>query len=194
MPCTLTLLLPIQKMAKKNLKNDQTLANGYPSERTRRELSNEYQHDRVSMIFKNLCVIMLWMKVASALKGLNTFLHLLHYNYHLSCQSLTFTITALTAAQLWFQEWGVTWTTEGEITLSPISSLLSYIVYRHFFFQLSFIVTFSAISKLSYDRSVVVCCRKPEHGLSQYLETGCPNRGSIDYCMSKVWYKVHTTN
>ena len=32
------------------------------------------------------------------------------------------------------------------------------------------------------------------HGLSQYLETGCPNRGFIDFCVSKVWYKVHTTN
>ena len=32
------------------------------------------------------------------------------------------------------------------------------------------------------------------HGLSQHLETGCPNRGFIDCCVSKVWYKVHTTN
>ena len=32
------------------------------------------------------------------------------------------------------------------------------------------------------------------HGLSQYLETGCPNGGFIDFCVSKVWYKVHTTN
>ena len=32
------------------------------------------------------------------------------------------------------------------------------------------------------------------HGLSQYLETGCPNRGFIDFWVSKVWYKVHTTN
>ena len=33
-----------------------------------------------------------------------------------------------------------------------------------------------------------------EHGLSQYLETGCPNRGFVDFCVSKVWHKVHTTN
>ena len=32
------------------------------------------------------------------------------------------------------------------------------------------------------------------HGLSRYLETGCPNRGFIDFCVSKVWYKIHTTN
>ena len=32
-----------------------TLANGYSSESAQRELSNEYQHDRVSMLFKNLC-------------------------------------------------------------------------------------------------------------------------------------------
>ena len=29
---------------------------------------------------------------------------------------------------------------------------------------------------------------------SRYLETGCPNRGFIDFCVSKVWYKIHTTN
>ena len=29
----------------------ETLANGYLFERTQRELSNEYQHDRVSMVF-----------------------------------------------------------------------------------------------------------------------------------------------
>ena len=31
-------------------------------------------------------------------------------------------------------------------------------------------------------------------GLSRYLETGCPNRGFKDFCVSKVWYKMHTTN
>ena len=31
-------------------------------------------------------------------------------------------------------------------------------------------------------------------GLSRYLETGCPNRGFIDVCMSKEWYKIHTSN
>ena len=38
---------------------------------TERELSDEYQHDMVQMIFRNLCVPMLWMKVASALEGFN---------------------------------------------------------------------------------------------------------------------------
>ena len=32
------------------------------------------------------------------------------------------------------------------------------------------------------------------HGLSQDLETGCPNEGFIDFWVSKVWYKVHSTN
>ena len=48
----------------------ETMANGYSYESTQRELSNEYQHDRVQMIFKNLCVLVPWMKVASALEGL----------------------------------------------------------------------------------------------------------------------------
>ena len=47
-----------------------TLANGYSFESTQRELSNEYQHDRVWMLFRNLCVRVLWTKVVSALKGL----------------------------------------------------------------------------------------------------------------------------
>ena len=32
---------------------------------------NEYQHDRVKMVFKIVCFLVLWMKVASALEGLN---------------------------------------------------------------------------------------------------------------------------
>ena len=35
----------------------ETLAYGYSSESTQRELSNEYPHDRVKMVFKNLCII-----------------------------------------------------------------------------------------------------------------------------------------
>ena len=34
------------------------------------ELSNEYQHDMVYMVFKDLCILVLWTKVASALEGL----------------------------------------------------------------------------------------------------------------------------
>ena len=48
----------------------ETLANGYSSESTPRELSNEYQHDWVWMVIKNLCIFVLWIKVASALDRL----------------------------------------------------------------------------------------------------------------------------
>ena len=48
----------------------ETLANGYSSESTQRELSNEYQHDRVQMVFRKLSIFVLWMKVDSALEGL----------------------------------------------------------------------------------------------------------------------------
>ena len=51
----------------KTWKMIETLANGY---KWANELSNEYQHDRVWMFFKNLCILVLWTKVASALKGL----------------------------------------------------------------------------------------------------------------------------
>ena len=51
-------------------KMTETLTHGYSSESTQRELSNKYQHERVSMVFKNLCVLLLWTKEASALGGL----------------------------------------------------------------------------------------------------------------------------
>ena len=35
------------------------------------ELSNEYQHDRVLIVFNNGCILVLWLKVASALEGLS---------------------------------------------------------------------------------------------------------------------------
>ena len=43
------------------------MANGYSSESSLRELSYAYQHDRVWMVFKHLCV--LWTKVPSAIVG-----------------------------------------------------------------------------------------------------------------------------
>ena len=50
----------------------ETLAHGYSTESTRRELSNEYQDNRVSMVFKNVCILVGWTKVvASAKEGLN---------------------------------------------------------------------------------------------------------------------------
>ena len=58
------------KIMRETLKLTETLANGYSYESTRRELSNEYQHDRVLMVFEKICVFVLWMKVASALEGL----------------------------------------------------------------------------------------------------------------------------
>ena len=46
------------------------LAHGYSSYSAQRDLSNEYQHDRVYMVFKNLCLIVLWVKVGLAWEGL----------------------------------------------------------------------------------------------------------------------------
>ena len=50
----------------------QTLVNGYTFESTRRELSNEYQYDRVKMIFKNLCIRVLLTVLTSALEEFNS--------------------------------------------------------------------------------------------------------------------------
>ena len=46
-----------------------TLAHGYSSESTQRELSNECQNDRVKLDVKNVWVLVLWTKIASALGG-----------------------------------------------------------------------------------------------------------------------------
>ena len=48
----------------------ETLEHWYSSESAQRELSNEYQRDRDKMFFRNLCILVLWSKVASALEGL----------------------------------------------------------------------------------------------------------------------------
>ena len=48
----------------------ETLAYGYSSESTHRELSNEFQHDRILMVFKSLSILVLWTKEALALEGL----------------------------------------------------------------------------------------------------------------------------
>ena len=45
---------------------------------TQRKLSNEYQHDRVSLVFKNLCILVHWTKVASPLDGLIVMGELIH--------------------------------------------------------------------------------------------------------------------
>ena len=59
----------------------ETLANCYSSERTQRELSNEYQHDSVWMDFKNRWIFVLGTKVVSALEGLNNLKTSLLFKY-----------------------------------------------------------------------------------------------------------------
>ena len=64
------LLMANYKMMQKSWKMIETLAHGYSSESTQQELSNEYQNDRVLMVNRKLCVLVLWTKVASASVGL----------------------------------------------------------------------------------------------------------------------------
>ena len=42
----------------------ETLTHWYSSESTQREVCNEYQHDRVSIVIKDLGILVLWTKVA----------------------------------------------------------------------------------------------------------------------------------
>ena len=67
----LTAKLAYTKLCKNPEKPLKPLANGYSSESAQQELSNEHQHDRVLMDSKNLCILVLWAKVATALEGLN---------------------------------------------------------------------------------------------------------------------------
>ena len=57
-------------MIQKNLKMTETLADGYSYESAHEELCNEYPHDMVMMVFINLRIFLLWMKVASPLEVL----------------------------------------------------------------------------------------------------------------------------
>ena len=57
-------------MMQKTCSMIETLAHDYSFEITQRELSNEYHYGRVFMVFKNLCLLVLWTKVALAFEGL----------------------------------------------------------------------------------------------------------------------------
>ena len=62
---SLTLMLLVDNVAntkwcKVIWKMTETLAHGYSSESTQWELSNEYKHDRVKMVFKDLSVLVFW--------------------------------------------------------------------------------------------------------------------------------------
>ena len=56
--------LAITKLWEKAERMTETLAHGYSYESTQQELSNEYQFDRVKMVFKDICFLVLWTKVA----------------------------------------------------------------------------------------------------------------------------------
>ena len=76
------------KIMQKTSKMTETMTYGYSSESTHWELSNEYQHDRVWMVLKNICDFVLWRKVALALEGSTLSCFKASFEY---CLSLTFT-------------------------------------------------------------------------------------------------------
>ena len=60
------------EMMTKSLEMPEILANGYSSERsTQQEISYEYPHDLVYMIFIIFCILVHWTKVPSASDGLH---------------------------------------------------------------------------------------------------------------------------
>ena len=59
----------------------ETLAHGYSSESTWQKQSNEYQHDRVYMVFKSLWILIPWVKVALALEGLTPILYVVNVEF-----------------------------------------------------------------------------------------------------------------
>ena len=59
----------------------ETMANGYSYDSTQRELSNEYQHDRLKMIFIMFLLFVHWMKVTSAAEGLITFVYSVYVSF-----------------------------------------------------------------------------------------------------------------
>ena len=67
--------LAIKKLSKNLKQMTETQAHSFSSDSTQQELSNEYQHDQVSMVFQNLCILVLWTKV---LEGLTSKLKAFH--------------------------------------------------------------------------------------------------------------------
>ena len=67
------------KMIQKSWKMTETLTNGYSSESTHQELSNEYQHDRVSMIFKKICILILLLDPRSLVDQASCYTNGLHW-------------------------------------------------------------------------------------------------------------------
>ena len=94
----------------------ETLAHGYSTESAQRELSNEYQHDRVLMVFKNLRILVLWTKVAYALERVKSYFFIDHfkitlqYNVELTISMLyilyflLFSSTLLSHPRVWLEE------------------------------------------------------------------------------------------
>ena len=72
--CCGWLMWPQQNDANE-LKNDWSLAHGYSSEGTLWGLSDEYQYDRVKMIFIKVCLLVHWAKVAPTSEGLRVLNH-----------------------------------------------------------------------------------------------------------------------
>ena len=52
-------------------KMTENLAHGYSSKNTQPELSNEYQLGRDKMVFKNLCILVLWTRSSLAIRRIN---------------------------------------------------------------------------------------------------------------------------
>ena len=63
-------MLLLANLAKKPEKVTEPLVHRYSSQSSQGELSKEYHHNRVWMVFENLCVLVLWREVALSLKGL----------------------------------------------------------------------------------------------------------------------------
>ena len=77
----------------------ESLTHGYLSKSAQRELSNEYQHNRLWMVYKNLYVIVLWTKVASALIWLTNQLSTRHR--HIQYSNLNPTPVDRTSNSAW---------------------------------------------------------------------------------------------
>ena len=113
----------------------ETLAHVYSLEITRRELSKEYQHDRVQMLFKNLWILLLWPKGVSALDVLNDALVSISVN---STETITLTLMLL-VANLMTKGWEMTETLAHGYSYESTQRELSY-EYPHDLVRMIFIM------------------------------------------------------
>ena len=104
----------------------ETVANGYSSDSTQRELSNEYQHDRVKMIFISFCFFVHWTKFSLSSRRVNLMCRMSASELQYIC-----TLTPLELALVRYVQYGYIIGTGMKSVLSTFHGISSFLKQVH---------------------------------------------------------------